>query len=205
MGLSDKLGMFRAVVSESHQLDVFDEFVFPHAKFLYDSAYRLCGNQDEAEDLMQETFLLAIKYFSQLKDQSKCKYWLFSILRNLFLRELEKGRKRVDLEFDLFSNSLCDISHIENEFLRIETEKVVRDSLEKLEEPFRKPILLFYFEQLSYKEIADLLSIPIGTVMSRIARGKVCLKQNLVRSEQFQAEIEPWLRKHPLSGKKRIY
>ena len=194
--------MFRSVVTEPNQLDVFDEFVFPHAKFVYDSAWRLCGNQDEAEDLMQETFFYAIKCFNQLKDQSKCKYWLFSILRNLFLRELEKGRKRLDLEFDLFSNNLSDISHIENEFLRIEAEKVVRDSLNKLEERYLKPILLFYFDQLPYKEIADLLSIPIGTVMSRIARGKVCLKRELVRSEQFRTEIEPWLQKTPLAGKK---
>ncbi len=115
---------------------------------------------------------------------------------------MEKGRKRLDLEFDLFSNNLSDISHIENEFLRIEAEKVVRDSLNKLEERYLKPILLFYFDQLPYKEIADLLSIPIGTVMSRIARGKVCLKRELVRSEQFRTEIEPWLQKTPLAGKK---
>lgn len=201
MSLSDRLKIFSKMVAEPHELDVFNEFVFPHARLIYDSAFRLCGNQDDAEDLLQETFFHAIKSFGQLKERDKCKYWLFSILKNLFLKQVERGKKRTDLEFDLFSDNICDISYIENEFLRDEVERNLRDILEKLDERLRGPILMFYFERLTYKEIADLLRIPIGTVMSRIARGKVYLKKELMRSEYFRTEIEFWLEKNNLSRK----
>lgn len=189
------------MAENSPALGVFNEFIFPHARLVYESAFRLCGNRDDAEDLLQETFFYAIKSFEQLKDRGKCKYWLFSILKNLFLKEVERGRKRTDLEFDLFSRNLCDISYIENEYLRDEVERNLRGILEKLDERLKIPILMFYFDRLTYKEIADILGVPIGTVMSRIARGKVYLKKELIRSQYFRSEIEIWLEKNSMSRK----
>ena len=194
MSLSDRLKMFRSLVAKPEDVDVFDVFVFPHAKVIYDSALRLCGNMDEAEDLMQETFFYAVKNFSQLKDHGKCKYWLFSILLNLFLKDVERGKRRTDMEFDLFTHNVCDVRQIESEYLKDEVEKNIRDILDKLDERLKRPIQLFYYDLLSYKEIAEVLNVPIGTVMSRIARGKVYLKKELVRSEHFRVEIERWLR-----------
>lgn len=204
MSLSDRLKIFSKMVEDSRELDVFNMFVLPHARLIYDSAFRLCGNHDDAEDLLQETFFYAIKSFAQLKDREKCKYWLFSILKNLFLKQVEKGKKRTDLEFDLFSDNVSDISYIENAFLRDEVERNLRNILEKLDERLKIPIFMFYFDRLTYKEIADILSVPIGTVMSRIARGKVYLKKELIRSDYFRAEIEIWLEKSSVSRKAQI-
>jgi RNA polymerase sigma-70 factor (ECF subfamily) len=192
------------VVDDPCELDVFNEFVLPHARLIYDSAFRLCGNHDDAEDLLQETLFYAVKSFAQLKDRDKCKYWLFSILKNLFLKQVEKGKKRTDLEFDLFSDNICDVSYIENEYLRDEVERNLRDILERLDERLKIPIFMFYFDRLTYKEIADILGVPIGTVMSRIARGKVYLKRELIRSEYFRSEIMVWLEKNSLSRKAQI-
>lgn len=162
----------------------FKEFLLPHAQTIFRSAYRLSGNQQDAEDLTQETFYYGLKYFSQVKDRSKCKYWLFSILRNLFLKEMEKSKKRIEIDFERVQSHISGIDHIENDFLKHEVGKGVREVLQKLDERLREPIVLFYFEKLSYKEIAQKLNLPIGTVMSRIARGKVNIKKEIIRVNQ---------------------
>ncbi|MBI5187141.1 MAG: sigma-70 family RNA polymerase sigma factor [Nitrospinae bacterium] len=196
MSFATRLKLFKNALAENSEVNIFERYIFPNARSIYESAVRLSGNKDDAEDLMQETFFYAIKNFPQLKDRAKCKYWLFAILRNLFLKEIEKNKRRIDFEFDLFSNSLQDIRHIENDYVKAEVEKNVRELLDSLDDRLKKPIVLFYFERLSYKEIADKMDLPIGTVMSRIARGKVYLKKELIRSESFRADIEQWLNKN---------
>ena len=89
MALPDRLKIYKGVIAKSEEVSDFDRFVFPHVSIIYDSALRLCGNMDEAEDLMQETFFYAIKNFSQLRDHGKCKFWLFAILKNIFLKNIE--------------------------------------------------------------------------------------------------------------------
>lgn len=159
----------------------FREYLLPHAQIIFRSAYRLSGNKQDAEDLTQETFYYGLKYFSQVKDRSKCKYWLFSILRNLFLKELEKNKKHIEIDFERVRSHLPGIDHIENDFLKQEVGQGIRDILQKLDKRLREPIILFYFDKLTYKEIADKLNLPIGTVMSRIARGKVNIKKEMIR------------------------
>ena len=97
---------------------------------------------------------------------------------------------------------MCDIINIEDECLKDEVEHKVREILGNLDEHLKKPILLFYFDLLSYKEIAFTLNIPIGTVMSRIARGKVYIKNELLRSDYFRSEIKGWLENKGMCEKK---
>ncbi|HAK38225.1 MAG TPA: RNA polymerase subunit sigma, partial [Nitrospina sp.] len=118
----------------------------------------------------------------QLKDRAKSKYWLFAILRNLFLKDIEKSKNRIEIEFEAVCDKLHNNSHPENEYLKDEVKRYIQSALNKLDERLREPIRLFYFEGLSYQEISKHLDIPIGTVMSRIARAKVFLKRDLVRS-----------------------
>lgn len=162
------------------------EYLLPHVDLIFRCACRLTRKPHDAEDLTQEAFYFAIKNFAQLKDREKAKNWLFSILRNLFLKDLEKSKKRIDIEFDSVSNTISGISNIEEEHLKIEVARNLRTVLDKLDDRLRAPIELFYYERLSYKEIAQSLKLPIGTVMSRIARGKVHIRRELNRTGNGQ-------------------
>jgi len=155
--------------------------LLPHWELIFRCAYRMSGRRADAEDLAQETFYFAIKNFSQLKDSEKVKNWLFSILRNLFLKEIQKNKKRIHIDYDSISHTLGGVTNLEKEILQADTGHSIRAMLDSLENRLRLPIEMFYYERKSYKEIAHELSLPIGTVMSRIARGKVYLKRKLNR------------------------
>ena len=159
------------------------DYLMPHVDLIFRCACRLTRKSHDAEDLTQETFYFAIKNFSQLRDRDKAKNWLFSILRNLFLKDLEKNKKRIDIDFDSVSNIISGKVDIEQEHLKAEVSRNLRAALNKLDERLKAPIEMFYFERLSYKEIAKSLDLPMGTVMSRIARGKVYIRKELNRRE----------------------
>ena len=164
--------------------------MLPHASVIYGFAFRLAGNAADAEDLVQDTFYYGIKNFNQIRDPEKCKYWLFSILRNLFLRNIEKKKHRSEIAFDTVCDTLHQGKCTEAEYIRQEFRANLNTFLLKLDDKLRLPIQLFYFEEQSYKDIALQLDIPIGTVMSRIARAKIQLKKELQQSEKFCSEIE---------------
>ncbi len=163
------------------------EYLLPHTDLIFRCACRLARKSHDAEDLMQETFYYAIKNFGQLKDRNKAKNWLFSILKNLFLKNLEKNKKRIDIDFDSVSNTISGLANLEEDHLKVESNLAVRTVLSKLDERLRLPIEKFYFERMTYKEIAESLELPIGTVMSRIARGKVHIRRELNRSETWNS------------------
>lgn len=164
------------------------DYLLPHVELIFRCACRLTRKVDDAEDLTQETFYYATKSFSQLKDRDKAKNWLFSILRNLFLKDLEKSKKRVDIEFDSVSNTISGKVNIEEDHLKAETARSLRAALNKLDDRMKTPIMMFYFEKLCYKEIAKSLNLPMGTVMSRIARGKVYIRRELKRTGTLNPE-----------------
>jgi len=185
----DFLNHFKNSLGKNEEKDCFEKHLSPYVSILYKSAIRMCGNPENAQDLVQETLYAAIKHFGQLKDPEKTKYWMFSILKNLFLREIEKTKKRAEIEFDSICDRLSGGHNIEEEFLRAELKSSIRDVLNTLEEKLRLPLTKFFFDGLSYKEISDCMNIPIGTVMSRIARAKVHLKKELLRSEPIRSEV----------------
>lgn len=163
------------------------DYLLPHVELIFRCACRLTRKAHDAEDLTQETYYYAIKNFPQLRDRDKAKNWLFSILRNLFLKDLEKRKKRIDIEFDSVSNTISGKVNIEEDHLKAETARNLRAVLNKLDDRLKAPIKMFYFEKLSYKEIAKSLDLPIGTVMSRIARGKVYIRRELKRTGHAQS------------------
>jgi RNA polymerase sigma-70 factor (ECF subfamily) len=163
------------------------DYLLPHVDLIFRCACRLTRKAPDAEDLTQETYYYAIKNFYQLNDRDKAKNWLFSILRNLFLKDLEKNKKRIDIEFDAVSNTISGKVNIEEEHLKAEVAQNLRAVLNKLDDRLKAPIVMFYFEKLSYKEIAKSLNLPIGTVMSRIARGKVYIRRVLDRSGNWNS------------------
>ncbi len=181
---------FKEGLQNKAEIEDYLNHLHPNGPVILGAAYRLCREKEHAEDLVQETFYYALKNFHQLKDRDKCKYWLFSILRNLFLKDIKKRKNWLELEFD----TVCENLHTkqpldpENEYIQKELKHRVQEALDTLNERLKFPIILFYFENRSYKEISEILNIPIGTVMSRLARAKVHLKQLLMQSEFFNSE-----------------
>ena len=145
-----------------------------HSDLLYRYAYRLCGSATEAEDLTQQTFLAAHRHLDQLREPGRAKSWLCSILRNVYLKQV-RSHHTVQV------SSLQDVAEpaVEAGIETLVDEEQLQAALLELPEEYRSPVILFYFGELSYKEIADQLAVPIGTVMSRLARGKSYLKKRL--------------------------
>ena len=171
--------------TERSATNIIESIILPHRKSIFNRALQLCRDVDFAEDLVQETILYGIKNFCQLRDQEKCKYWLLAILKNLFLKEVLRNKRLDNREFTNFVDKLVTNKFPEKELLADEIIRELRFIIEGLEERLKILIQLFYFQNLSYKEIADKLDIPIGTVMSRLSRAKLYLKGELLRNELY--------------------
>jgi RNA polymerase sigma-70 factor (ECF subfamily) len=166
------MGLFAG--SESVQRLVDDHYLA-----LYRYAYRLSGNSVEAEDLTQETYCKAQACLSQLRDAGRAKPWLFRILRNLYLHKVRSAKSHVCVSLDdlgeLPEQHPAELPEIDPESLQ--------EALAELPEAFRTPIILYYFEDFSYRDIAEHMDLPIGTVMSRLARAKTHLRVRLTLAE----------------------
>ncbi len=164
---------------------------YPHLDFVYNVALRLSGSSFDAEDLVQETFTAAFRKLHQLKNPERARFWLLTMLRNIYLRSLEKRRPELlnvpDDEnyartFDNLSGSDCP----EKNFFDRAAAQSVQDSLNSLPEKYQTPLILFYTEEWSYREISAGLDLPMGTVMSRIARGRDLMKKALLSDDKHQ-------------------
>jgi RNA polymerase sigma-70 factor (ECF subfamily) len=160
-----------------------------HYAALYRYAFRLSGSGADAEDLTQETFCKAQLNFSQLRDPARARPWLFSILRNAYLHRVRADRQQpcvsLDVAGDVAEPPPEHLGHIDPERLQ--------QALDELPEAFRTPIILYYFEDLGYRDIAEQMDLPLGTVMSRLARAKAFLRGRLLQP----AEPEPAAGPHP--------
>lgn len=163
----------------------FEQLVQAHYEKLYRFALSLSRHPSDAADLTQQTFVMWAERGHQLRDQKKVKSWLFTTLYREFLR----GKRR----YDRFPH--LELVQAEGELPKVSAQAVnqleaqeVLNALSELDDVFRDPLSLFFIGDHSYKEIAATLRIPIGTVMSRIARGKTQLKQRL----QEKMSKEEW-------------
>lgn len=154
-----------------------------HYESLYRYAYRLSGSAADAEDLTQETFGKALARLGQLRESDRAKAWLFRILRNQYLHRVrDQKRHRVvplDAVGDLPNRPEDAAPEIDGARLQA--------ALNELDEAFRTPVILFYFEEFSYRDIAEHMELPIGTVMSRLARAKAHLRATLAPGEDEEA------------------
>jgi RNA polymerase sigma-70 factor, ECF subfamily len=152
-----------------------ETLVDAHYEVLYRYAYRLSGSSQSAEDLTQETFCQAQTKLHQLRDQAKAKSWLFSILRNAFLHRLRSSKQEKEISLE----GLGEIPERGPELALPIDSVQLQQALSELPEAFRTPIILYYFEEFSYRDIAEQMNVPLGTVMSRLARAKTFLRQRL--------------------------
>ena len=160
-----------------------EELVAGHYSSLYRYAYRLSGKAQEAEDLAQDAFCQAQLKWSQLRDLERARPWLFTILRNAYLHKV-RDRK---MENALPLEEIGEIPDRPAEPVPAIDPQKLQEALDELPEAFRTPIILFYFEDFSYRDIADQMNVPIGTVMSRLARAKSFLRNRLVQPAALTA------------------
>ncbi len=162
----------------------FKKLTYPHTKLLYNMALKYCGNSYDAQDIVQETFLMAFNKFHQLRDKSKCKPWLLRILRNNFLKSYQKKKAQQRIAetdyVDYLKESLSSGS-AEILLLKASGSKVIQDAIDRLPIKYKEVLLLYYMQDMLYKEIAATLDIPIGTVMSRLTRARDGLKNLLLK------------------------
>jgi RNA polymerase sigma-70 factor, ECF subfamily len=150
-----------------------------HYAALYRYAYRLSGCAADAEDLTQEAFCQAQLKLGQLRDRDRAKAWLFSILRNAYLHRVRASKNQPTLSLDLVG----DVPERLPETLPEVDSEQLQKVLNELPEVFRTPIILYYFEEFSYRDIAEQMELPIGTVMSRLARAKAHLRARLLAAD----------------------
>ena len=152
---------------------------------VYRYAFRLCGNVPDAEDLTQQVFLVAHQRLGQLRDRTRIRGWLRAITRSQFCRLCRKTRPRLADDVDVRLDAIPQMPP--SDALDAEALQAALDELDDFQ---RVVVLMYYMEHLSYREIAEALGIPIGTVMSRLARAKSRLRARLVASE-FSHESSP--------------
>jgi RNA polymerase sigma-70 factor (ECF subfamily) len=148
-----------------------------HYASLYRYAYRLTGSASDAEDLTQEAFCKAQSKREQLREAGAAKSWLFSILRNAYLHRARSERRHLSLD------DVGEVPEPLPENLPAIEPGRLQEALSELPEVFRTPVILYYFEEFSYREIAEQMELPLGTVMSRLARAKAYLRGRLVAAE----------------------
>jgi RNA polymerase sigma-70 factor (ECF subfamily) len=162
----------------------FKTLTYPHMKLLYNVALKYTGNVFDAEDIVQETYLMAFHKFHQLKDQSRCKPWLLRILRNNFLKNCQKNKSRQRLEegeYIYFLKQHIRQKDAEEELVNQSGTRLLKTAIDKLPVKYREVLLLYYMDDMLYKDIAKTLDIPIGTVMSRLTRAREGLKTGLLK------------------------
>lgn len=170
------------------QTEAFPRLVETYYAALYRFALSLAKNPSDAGDLTQQTFFVWATKGHNLRDESKAKSWLFTTLYREFLRGRRRSGRMVAIE-DLPPNEQ-DSPDVETDLVAKMDASLVMDALQEVDDSFREPLTLFYLQDLSYLEIAEILSIPIGTVMSRLSRGKAQLRTLLAQRAKGGRIIE---------------
>lgn len=177
----------RKTLTKQQKDEVFEQELMPHIDALYNFAYRLVFDEDEANDLVQETYLKAYRFVESYEQGTNAKAWLFRILKNSFINDYRKKSKqpsKVDYqEVEQYYNSE-DTAVDATSDLRIESVQEmmgdeITNALNSLDVDFRTIIILSDLEEFKYEEMAKILDIPIGTVRSRLHRARHLLKEKL--------------------------
>ncbi|HHT9144641.1 MAG: sigma-70 family RNA polymerase sigma factor [Candidatus Brocadiaceae bacterium] len=179
---------------ENNRKKEFEDIAMEHIDSLYSMAIRLVFNKDEAEDLVQETYLKAYRFFNTFQKGTNIKAWLFKILRNTFIN---KYRKTVNLPSEIFYEDVESVNStlsykqetasgestdtLEKKYSDLGNlmEDDVKHAIDSLPIEYKEAILLSDVEELSYNDIAEITNVPIGTVKSRLNRGRKLLQKSL--------------------------
>jgi RNA polymerase sigma factor (sigma-70 family) len=181
--LQEMAGFGTSSSQDDQALPAFDELAMPLFDSLYNFARWLVHNSNDAEDLVQETYLKALRSFASFRSGTNFRAWIFQILRNTFLSSCSKLEQRMTVVMDSeedFPEFSTTSATPESLLIQHSGNDAVRCAIEQLPVIFREVILLCDVEDASYREIAEILSIPIGTVMSRLARARKAVRESLL-------------------------
>ncbi|MGD2115578.1 MAG: sigma-70 family RNA polymerase sigma factor [Acidobacteriota bacterium] len=166
----------------------FEAAAMPFVDALYNTAYRMTRNAEDAEDLVQEAYLKAYKYYDKFEEGTNFKAWLFKIMKNTFINNYRKKQQAppqsdfADIE-ESFETQVSEeagqkkIKNPEEELLENVLDEDIQRGIDELPPDYRMVVLLADLENFSYKEIAEILDVPVGTVMSRLYRGRRLLEK----------------------------
>lgn len=193
--------MFKKKKTTARDRQAFQEEAIPHLDALYGTALRLTKSEEDAEDLIQETMLKAYRYFDKYEKGTNCKAWLFKIMTNTFINRYRKLQKRkeflVDDDFRPLQERAVapertpfddNYETQEQLFYKMFGDEV-KSALEEIPVDFRMVVLLADLQDFAYKEIAEIMDCPIGTVMSRLYRGRRMLQARLADYASAQGYI----------------
>ncbi len=174
-------------VQDQPEVARFEQTILPHLTAAYNLARWLTGNEHDAEDVVQESYLRALKFFSGFRGGSS-RPWLLTIVRNTCYTWMRRNRMEepgVELDEEIYVDS--NSPNPEAILLAAARRDLVRRALEELPAEFREIVILREMEGLSYKEIAEVTSVPVGTVMSRLARARARLQKLLGEANPSEA------------------
>ncbi|MFN3967114.1 MAG: sigma-70 family RNA polymerase sigma factor, partial [Endomicrobiia bacterium] len=157
-------------------------------KALYNMALRLTNNQVDAKDLVEDTFLRAFRFFSKFKKGTNIKSWLFKIMHNLFINNYKKKKKEPEI-LELKEEILVE-QNIQQDFFYNLPDEEIHKALDSLPEEFKEVVILSDLENFSYKEISEILGCPVGTVRSRLSRGRNLLFKKLYSYAKSQGHLK---------------
>ncbi|MEW6653609.1 MAG: sigma-70 family RNA polymerase sigma factor [Bacteroidota bacterium] len=165
----------------------FEREAIPHMNAVYNFALRMTGDEDDANDLVQETYLKAFRFFDKFEKGTNCKAWLFRILKNSYINDYRKAVKepnKVDYEdvqnfYENVKSDEINSKHYEQDAFSNLLDDEITKVLSALPEDFRTAIILSDIEGFTYEEIADFVDIPVGTVRSRLHRARKMLYAQL--------------------------
>lgn len=177
---------------EVRKQEDFEEEIIPHLDAVYNFALRLTTDPNDAEDLVQDTIVKAYRFFSSYEKGTNAKAWLFRILKNSYINNYRKKSKQpnqVDYDevatfYETIRAERTDTSDLEDRMFRDLIDDDISNALEELPEDFRTVVLLCDVEGFTYEEIANMLDVPIGTIRSRLHRGRNLLKDRLMEYAQ---------------------
>jgi len=185
----DGLGSLKALglgASSSHDeqpLAGFEDLAMPLFDALYNFARWLVRDSNDAEDLVQETYLKALRSFASFQPGTNFRAWIYQILRNTFLSSCSKLERRMTVAIDSEEDGpemVVDTETPETILMNRSNSQLVQRAIDDLPAHYRETLLLCEVEEMSYREISEILSIPIGTVMSRLARARRSVRESLL-------------------------
>jgi RNA polymerase sigma-70 factor, ECF subfamily len=166
----------------------FNEEIIPHLDALYNFGLRLTSDPNDAEDLVQDTVVKAYRFFNSYEKGTNAKAWLFRILKNSYINNYRKKSKKpqeVDYDevatfYETIRAERTETSDLEDKMFRELIDDDLSNALDSIPEDFRTVVLLCDVEDFTYEEIANMLDVPIGTIRSRLHRGRNLLKVQLM-------------------------
>ena len=165
----------------------FNAEALPYMSLLRNYANKICNNELDADDLLQETYMRAFRFYNKFEKGTNIKAWLFRIMKNLFINEYRKNQKspgKVDYEeienfYESIKSNYMDTGDVQEKIYNSQLDDEVTYALNSLQDEFKTVIILCDIEGLSYEEIADFVQCPVGTIRSRLHRGRKILQQKL--------------------------